>query len=64
MIDHPAVMEPQEVEPGFPVIHHPCLLRVQPQPQSGELLPYPFQRPRGVLGQNLIFTPRVEYFPR
>ena len=22
------------------------------------------RRPRGVLGQNLIFTPRVEYFPR
>ena len=36
---------------------------MQPAEVADEIV-HALRRPRGVLGQNLIFTPRPEYFPR
>ncbi len=41
----------------------PAERMMDPAEVAAEIV-HALQRPRGVLGQNLIFTPRVEYFPR
>lgn len=44
------MVEAQEVEPGFSIVHDACLLREQLQTEPLQLLPRPHQRLRCLFG--------------